>query len=757
MRRILFSLLLLVACATGAQAQVCNSASGFLKSFGTIPLGNTVILGPDCEHLEDGGSIATTFNNVKTFGAICDSITDDKLAIQLAANNSAALKKDLFIPAICLISGEVDISLVPRVFCFSPGSGFSGSGGGLISSSGTANLLKSTSVFPVLIENCTFRSIGVRTAGAGVLLTGNAAGNVIRNNVFTDQFRAIECDACITAEFSHNTFVNFVDHGIHIQNTSNPDSGDGFINHNLFNTSVVGNTVGVYQINSGGWNIHHNKFLPMATGVFLDRDSGAATGIYLIGDNSFDTQSGAGVVLQGTGSGTYEQINISDNIFSAQANCVRVLGGNANIIEVEISGGNCNYAATGMDLRAGNYINVHGVTFIAGAGNPPAISTQLSWPNFGNIGVNFYSNTSNTVVLNANPNIKVYPIQSFNVATSGGIPCYTSTINYTSSTLLTTGAVVLGGGAGGCPVSAGVATNGQVFIGQTGAAPLWQTASGDLTVSAAGAFTINNNAITLAKLATQAANTALVNATSGIAVPTAFNMPSCSTASSALTWRTNTGFDCNTTINASTLNNNTFQSPGTIGVTTPGLGIFTTLQLGTTAPAGNNIIDISVVGGIGRFLQVENSNGISQYGVDAGGAAYAWLASCPGGAGGSCGTNFGTAVAAQTDIYTNNIRRLRFAANATHLGPNGTAPALTVCGTSPAISGNDHSGTVTMGTAAPTGCVITFNSAYGAAPQCIVSWRVNLALMQYTVSTTALTLAQTATSSNLVDYTCWGQ
>jgi hypothetical protein len=40
-------------------------------------------------------------------------------------------------------------------------------------------------------------------------------------------------------------------------------------------------------------------------------------------------------------------------------------------------------------------------------------------------------------------------------------------------------------------------------------------------------------------------NTAVVNATSGVATPTAFSMPSCSAASSALIWTTNTGFGCN--------------------------------------------------------------------------------------------------------------------------------------------------------------------------------------------------------------------
>jgi len=86
---------------------------------------------------------------------------------------------------------------------------------------------------------------------------------------------------------------------------------------------------------------------------------------------------------------------------------------------------------------------------------------------------------------------------------------------------------------------------------------------------------------------------------------------------------------------------------------------------------------------------------------------------------------------------------------------SGTAPALTSCGTSPTISGGDMAGTVTMGTGAPTGCVITFAVAYSSAPHCVVTWRATpLATQSYAVSTTAITLTQVATSSNVVDYVC---
>jgi hypothetical protein len=87
----------------------------------------------------------------------------------------------------------------------------------------------------------------------------------------------------------------------------------------------------------------------------------------------------------------------------------------------------------------------------------------------------------------------------------------------------------------------------------------------------------------------------------------------------------------------------------------------------------------------------------------------------------------------------------------------GNSPALSSCGTSPSIAGTDVAGQVTMGTGSPTGCTITFNVAYTNVPYCMVTWQSNLASMAYTVSNSAITLTQTGTSSNKVNYACFGQ
>lgn len=84
--------------------------------------------------------------------------------------------------------------------------------------------------------------------------------------------------------------------------------------------------------------------------------------------------------------------------------------------------------------------------------------------------------------------------------TSGGINYYSSATTLASSAVLTQYGPVYGGGAGGSPVAMAAATDGQMIVGQTGAAPLWKTMSGDITVSAAGVYAIGATKVTSAML-----------------------------------------------------------------------------------------------------------------------------------------------------------------------------------------------------------------------------------------------------------------
>lgn len=84
----------------------------------------------------------------------------------------------------------------------------------------------------------------------------------------------------------------------------------------------------------------------------------------------------------------------------------------------------------------------------------------------------------------------------------------------------------------------------------------------------------------------------------------------------------------------------------------------------------------------------------------------------------------------------------------------GTAPTPTGTGTPTIATGStDSSGEVTAGTLG-TSVVITFATSKTNAPFCVVSSQTQLAAFAYTISTTAITITQTATTGNKIDYHC---
>lgn len=92
--------------ANAAFAQSCNDPAGFLKSFGTFNIGDPMVFGPDCQHTQSGSvgapsallgatNIYTGDNffksgrpwaDVRAWGAVGNSVTDDTAAIQAAIN-----------------------------------------------------------------------------------------------------------------------------------------------------------------------------------------------------------------------------------------------------------------------------------------------------------------------------------------------------------------------------------------------------------------------------------------------------------------------------------------------------------------------------------------------------------------------------------------------------------------------------------------------------------------------------------------------
>jgi hypothetical protein len=134
-------------------------------------------------------------------------------------------------------------------------------------------------------------------------------------------------------------------------------------------------------------------------------------------------------------------------------------------------------------------------------------------------------------------------------------------------------------GAWNCGGSAVVGTVTSVGNGTIG--PLFAASWATATTTPALSF----------DFAALATNTVVGNATAGAAVPTALAVGSCSTASSALIWTTNTGFGCNTSITAASANALAAQATNTVvGNATAGSAAPTALSVGTCSTAGSALI-----------------------------------------------------------------------------------------------------------------------------------------------------------------------
>lgn len=74
---------------------------------------------------------------------------------------------------------------------------------------------------------------------------------------------------------------------------------------------------------------------------------------------------------------------------------------------------------------------------------------------------------------------------------SGGVVCFTGTTRLTAGPALNANGVVYGSGVNNCPSSTAAFTTGQILVGQSAAPPAPVTMSGDATINAAGALTLN--------------------------------------------------------------------------------------------------------------------------------------------------------------------------------------------------------------------------------------------------------------------------
>lgn len=92
-----------------------------------------------------------------------------------------------------------------------------------------------------------------------------------------------------------------------------------------------------------------------------------------------------------------------------------------------------------------------------------------------------------------------------------------------------------------------------------------------------------------------------------------------------------------------------------------------------------------------------------------------------------------------------------------HVLFTGSAPTLSLCGTSPTVTnGTDNGGVVTLGTGTVNACTLTFATAFTNTPACNVDSNSNVGQPWVSaVSTTAVTFTMPYTGASKLYYSCF--
>lgn len=199
--------------------------------------------------------------------------------------------------------------------------------------------------------------------------------------------------------------------------------------------------------------------------------------------------------------------------------------------------------------------------------------------------------------------------------TSSGTITLTGTLGVanggTGAATFTTHGILLGEGTSAVGVTAAM-TNGQLLVGQTGADPLPKTISGDVTVSAAGAVTINSLAVTYAKIQSESAHTLLGNPTGSGASPSEITLGAgLSFSGSALT-ATGVGTVTSVDVSGGTTgltstggpitSSGTITLAGTLVVANGGTGVTTLTTHGIVLGQGTSAVHVTAAMTDGQLL-----------------------------------------------------------------------------------------------------------------------------------------------------------
>jgi hypothetical protein len=285
------------------------------------------------------------FINVKDYGAVGDSTTDNTTAIRNAILAGAGgtiyfpkgnyiISDTLNIPKSCKILGNGGLAPYTGTGGTNPVGSYQGGNSVIIQTNGAK------SAFVVSADGTSFDGVTIKhsgataTAGAGILIY---KGNSTRiNNVFAGGFyRNIQANSLTESAITNSQFADAVDHSLYISGVIN-DEGDNNITGNWFNGSSNGTSVDIYADHPGGLRINNNKFhvsvgTSNGVGGCIDIMNEANTSDLIIENNSIEAYNTFAIRFkEDSATRTFNNILIQGNQFR------RVQGAGLNIHDIDI-------------------------------------------------------------------------------------------------------------------------------------------------------------------------------------------------------------------------------------------------------------------------------------------------------------------------------------------------------------------------------------------------------------------------------------
>lgn len=221
--------------------------------------------------------------NVKDYGAVCDGVTDDTLAVQAAIDDDQLIEFPIgkcIITAPLCINKPVVIRGVGRYLST------------LKHLNTNMNMLNITTDGGVDIKNMAFSAPMNATGGHVIHLTGDTvnAFSTIKDCLFYGGWNQFYTTAAYAWILDGNYHYGYVNTGIQVRNTYNADWGDSTVTNTVMSGGGV-NSTSIYQSSSGGLRIVNNKLLGGAYAYRYAPTGDELTSDLIIANNSIENQT----------------------------------------------------------------------------------------------------------------------------------------------------------------------------------------------------------------------------------------------------------------------------------------------------------------------------------------------------------------------------------------------------------------------------------------------------------------------------------